>query len=649
MLRSDGASRNIYLETVPARQALQVLLDAWRGQGGGPVPGEEIPVEEALGRITAGPVYAGSSSPGYDSAAMDGIAVRSADTFGASDVSPRRLEGGKDFLWVDTGDPLPAGYDAVIRVEDVNLEDKIAEIVKAARPRQHVRTAGEDVVEGEPLFPVNHRLEPRDLGALVAGGVYTLSVRRAPRVSVIPTGDELVTVAELRERKAHPAPGQIPEFNSLVLASLARQQGAAVTRWEPVADNPESLAAALDQALGEADLVVFNAGSSAGRDDLLSGVLAGRGQVLVHGVAIRPGHPVILALVDGVPVLGLPGFPVAAYINFRLFALPVLAALLGLPVTTQPGPEAGLARGAVSSAGIEEYVRVQLAMVGGRPMAFPAGRGAGSIVGLSKSAGLARIPADTEEIPAGHPVEVAFLRPDYRPEHVILLAGSHDLSLGVMDNLLSAGGSPYRLATASTGSLAGLRALARGEVHAAAVHLLDADTGEYNVAHVARLIAGPSVLVRVAGRDQGLMVAPGNPLEIGGLADLPGGRVRFLNRQAGSGTRILLDYLLGQMGLTVGKIRGYGWEEYTHLAVARAVADGAADAALGTRAAANLFHLEFIPVGREQFDLVLRPGVLHAPAGQALLAVLGREEFAAALNSLGGYDLKDTGQVIEIG
>lgn len=599
---------------------------------------EQVPVAGAVGRVLAEPVWALRSSPAFDSAAMDGIAVRAADTVGAADTTPVLLA---DFAVVDTGDPMPAGYDAVVMREHVHhTADGRAELRAAVPPYEHVRSIGEDISATELLLPAGHRMRPVDIAAAAAAGAVAPTVHRRPHVVVIPTGDEIRPVG------SEPGPGEILDTNSIMLVAQAREAGCTAAATEIVPDDPERITAALRAAAEDADLVVLVAGSSAGRDDHTARVVAGAGTLAVHGVAVRPGHPVVLGAVDGgTPVLGAPGYPVSAALTFEIFALPLLAALEGAAPRERPSTTARLARKLASAIGSDDWVRVRLGRVGGEVVATPLPRGAGVLTSLVRADGLLVVPAGVEGHHAGERVRVELLRGLAEIARTIVAIGSHDLVLDMASSALRSADPLLTLASSNVGSLGGLVALRDGLCHLAGSHLLDPATGTYTLPYVDRLLGDLDVaVVRLVHRDQGLIVAPGNPLGLTGIDDLVRPGLRYVNRQRGAGTRALLDHELGARGVDPSAVPGYAREEHTHLAVAAAVAAGRADAGLGILAAARAFGLDFVPVAQEPYDLVVRADALDDPLLAPLWALLDDPAFRGGIEALGGYSCVETGR-----
>ncbi len=633
-------SRRYYLQDIPLDEATARYNDALSQADAltPPVP-EQIPIQNALGRITAEPVWAARSVPHYDASAMDGVAVRSADTVGASETSPLTLTLPEQAAWVDTGDLIPDEFDAVIMVEVVRrLDDSTIEIRSPVPPYNHVRPLGEDIVESELLLPQNHRLRPADLGACAAAGVTTISVRRKPTAAIIPTGTELVDISD------NPKPGDIVEFNSIVLASMLEEWGADPTRLAPVSDDPDLLQNAISEAIRKFDIVLVNAGSSAGTEDYTAGCVEELGDLVVHGVAIRPGHPIVLGVVRNKPVIGIPGYPVSAVIACELFVKPIIESRLGRSADPDPTATATMTRRVHSPMGEDEFLRVRLGQVGDTLVATSLQRGAGVISSLVRADGIARIPRNSEGIETGSDVEVRLLRPMPDIQRTIVAIGSHDLILDLLASRLSERPGNPSLSSANVGSLGGLLAVRRGETHIAGSHLMDEETGEYNVSYIERYIPGRQVaLVHLAGRTQGLMTAPRNPLQISSLSDLANPGVRFVNRQRSSGTRVLLDFKLRELGISAESISGYEREEYTHLAIAAALQGGRADVGLGILPAARAMGLEFIPLFEEQYDLVIPTEFYDDGLLAPMLTMIRSPDFQAEVHSLGGYNVSEMG------
>ena len=631
--------RNLYLNTMPVEEAGDLYM---RSLGDAAEPhAEKIRVTDALGRVTSEAVYALYSSPLYNSAAMDGIAVVSSSTYGASESSPVTLRAGEDYIVVDTGDPVKKPYDAVIMAEDTQ-ENEDGMIIRGAVPAwQHVRPVGEDIVAGEMILTRCHRIRPIDIGVLLSGGVTEISVFAQPKVGIIPTGTEIVEPYE------DPKEGDIIESNSRMFEAMVKEQGGIPKRYDIVPDDYELIKKTVLKALDENDMVIVNAGSSAGTEDYTVHILREIGEVFVHGVAMKPGKPVILAKACGKPVIGIPGYPVSAYLAVENFVYPVLRSFTGIKENSERKIRAVLSRRLVSSLKHREYVRVRVGKVGDRYVCAPLARGAGAAMSMVRADGFCVIPQETEGYEAGETVDVILFRAAEEIDRTIVCTGSHDMLLDVISDLMSGEAEGIRLSSTHIGSLGGLMALQRGEAHISPSHLLDEETGIYNESYIRSIFPGEEmVLLKGVRRIQGLMTAKGNPLGIRGIEDLTG--VRFVNRQRGAGTRVLLDYKLKQAGIKPEDVDGYDAEAATHMAVAAQVAGGEADCGMGVYSAAHAMGLDFIPVGEEEYDFVMRPETLDMPEIKSFIRLLGSDEFRAKLDELGGYSLEGSGEIIKI-
>ncbi len=648
---------SVYLHDIPLPEALarfrQALEDAglWRVLGI-----ETIPLDEnALGRVLAEPIWAKISSPHYHASAMDGFAVRAADTAGAGPSDPVTLPIGPHARYLDTGDPLPLEFDSVIPIENVEALDETGNLTQAIRqpaviriraavaPWSHIRPLGEDIIATQLVLPAGHVLRPVDLGAVAAAGHAGIKAARKPRVAILPTGSELVPIG------SDIKPGDILEYNSLVMAAQIQAMGGEATRYPITKDDFDSICSVVREAAQDHDLILLNAGSSAGAEDFSAKVVETLGTLLVHGVAVRPGHPVILGTVRHssatVPILGVPGYPVSAALTVDIFVEPLMAKWLGRRPLEMPTETAVLTRKIVSPPGDDDYVRVVVGRVGGRLLAAPLSRGAGVITSLVRADGLVVLPRGEQGAEAGQQVQVRLYRSRVELEKTIFCIGSHDVILDLLAQFLAE--YDRRFVSANVGSQAGLVALQRGEAHLAGSHLLDPESGEYNLSYIRRYMPGISFrLVELVKREQGLLVEKGNPKGIKGLDDLVRPGVRFANRQRGAGTRVLLDYHLNLMGIAAGEIVGYNHEEYTHLGIAAAIASGRADCGLGIPAAAQALNLDFVPLFHERYDLVIpqeyASGNLLAP----LFAVINGQAFRDAVSGLPGYDVSSMGKLI---
>jgi molybdenum cofactor synthesis domain-containing protein len=637
--------RQVYLSMKSLEEAKEIFLT--RFDPGLRAGIEVIKAEESSGRVTAEPVFATRSAPSYHSSAMDGIAVRADQTYGTTERLPKTLELGRDAVWVNTGQPLPEPFDAVIMVEKVHqIDEDRVEIRSPAYPWQHVRKVGEDIVATQLLFPQNHQLRPYDVGALISGGVFTVKAWKRPKVAIIPTGSELVRHGELTEDEVLKK-GQIIEYNSLVLAGLVRECNAIPLIYDIVPDTEEEIRAALTRAVeSEADVVIINAGSSAGSKDYTVHMVSEMGEVLVHGVAMMPGKPTILGMVRDKPVVGNPGYAVSATLSFDQFVRPLLYNLQGClspkPQTVKVQPT----RDIPSKVGIEEFLRVNIGKVGERYVATPLARAAGSITTLTRAEGILRIPVLSEGVTQTQETEAELLVGEEELLNTVVIIGSHDITIDILGDEVRRTRRNIRISSGNVGSLGGLLALRKGRCHIAGSHLLDTVTGEYNISYIKRYVKGLSVAVfYLTLREQGLIVAKGNPKGIKGIEDLTGTDIAFVNRQAGSGTRVLFDHQLDQSGVNADAVKGYDHEEFTHMAVAVDVLSGAADAGMGIYAAAKALDLDFVPITREQYDLVIPSHMLDEPNIQVVLNTIKSGHFRERIISLGGYDPSRSGEL----
>ena len=600
---------------------------------------EQIEVIHAVGRRTAEPVFANCSSPLWDSAAMDGVMVVSGRTGGASETAPLSLKEQEDYLPVNTGDLIRPPFDAVIMAEDIQETENGSILIRqSTAPWQHIRPVGEDIVQGEMILPGGHIIRPVDVGALLSGGLTHIAVKRLPRVAILPTGSELI------ESGQKPEPGNVIESNSRMLEGLVQEDAGISTRFPIVPDTYGEIKAALQRALETHDVVLVCSGTSAGTEDYTVHVLEELGEVIVHGVAIKPGKPVILAVVDGKPVIGIPGYPVSAYLTYKHFAAPILRDLSGKEFTEAHRIEAVMTKRIVSSLQHKEYVRVKVGRVGDTWVATPLPRGAGTAMSLVRADGFCIVAQNCEGIESGTRAEIVLNQDVSVLEHTLVSIGSHDLILDLIADILPRLYPGHWLSGSHVGSMGGLLALKRGETHIAPIHQLDAATGTYNIPALKQLFPGEQMaLIKGIGRTQGLLVKQGNPLRVKTLEDLK--RCRYINRQRGAGTRMLLDHELKRAKIDPSEIPGYEREAATHMAVAAAIAGGSADVGLGVLSAAEAMGLDFIPIAEEGYDFATFASFLTLPHMRAFLAVLNSQTLHREITRLGGYDLIGCGEV----
>lgn len=605
---------------------------------------ERLPILESHGRVSANSVFARVSSPNFNASAMDGIAVRAKFTFGASEANPIRLKKDRDFIYVDTGDPITDPYDAVIMIEDViEIDSENVEIIKSAAPWQDIRPIGEDIVANEMIIPANHEIRPVDIAAMLSGGITEIEVVKKPRIGIIPTGTEIIEPDEPLVL------GKIIESNSRMFEGMVREYGGEPVRYKPVPDDYELLKSTISKAAEENDMVLINAGSSAGSEDFTVKLIAELGEVLVHGIATRPGKPAILGIVGNKPVLGIPGYPVSAYFVFETFARPLIRKFLRQEVQPSTKAEAILSRRIVSSLKHTEYVRIKLGMVEDKLIATPLNRGAGATMSLVRADGILTILRNSEGVEAGEKIQVELTKNIDDIKNTIVSIGSHDLIMDMIGSLMHRKNSAYNLSSAHVGSMGGLMALRKGEAHMAPIHLLDEESGIYNESYIKKLLPGSGiVLIKGVKRVQGMMIKKGNPKNISSFKDFIREDVQFVNRQRGAGTRLLVDYILGREGIDTALISGYEREITTHMAVAAAISSGSADVGVGVMSAAHAMELDFIPIGEEEYDFAVRSKYLELDMFRQFIDIIKSEEFKEILMNLGGYGSEGIGEVIHI-
>ncbi len=631
-----------YLTNTALDEAVRTYQNALSARGM-QLGGEPIRTQDALGRVTAQAVYARICAPHYNACAMDGIALEAHITFGATETTPVRLKA-SDFVWVDTGDPLPPGCDAVVMVEDVVAEGEDYLLYAAAAPWQNIRQIGEDISAGDMILPSFSTITPAGMGAMLAGGVLQVQVIKRPIIGIIPTGEEIVLPTD------QPAEGEIIEFNSTIFCGMLSEWGCVPKVYPIAGDNLDEIRQVLEKAGSECDGVIINAGSSAGREDYTADAMRSVGEVVLHGIAIKPGKPSVLGMLqpagrEGViPVFGVPGYPVSGIIVLEMVFKPILNMLTRKPASASDMIEAVISRRLNSSLKYREFVRARLGMVGGKMVAVPLSRGAGVVSSFVKADGIIDIPQEREGYEAGESVQVRLTHSLDEIRSMLVITGSHDPLLDEAADLMRQRWPGSQVASSHVGSMGGITALRRSEAHLGGIHLLDESSGTYNIPHVQKYFPqGGVALVECVQRTQGLMVARGKPKNIKSFADVAG--VEYVNRQKGSGTRILCDHLASQSGMVTASVRGYAREEFTHTAVAAAIAAGTADAGLGILSAARIYDLDFIPVADEQYDLLIAEEALQLEAVQRLLEVLKSAAFANRLKELGGYTLSEPGRM----
>jgi putative molybdopterin biosynthesis protein len=636
-----------------------------------PLAAEEVALADALGRVLAADVVAPLDVPGFDRSNVDGFAVRAEDTFGASEDEPRTLRLNAEVLAtgvhprqavepgtataIATGAIVPRGADAVVMIEHTDADADRLSVRRPVAPGANVTFAGTDIGRGETVLRRGEVLTSRETGVLAALGLARVAVVRPPRVAVLSTGDEIIPAG------APMRPGLVYDSNAVILADAVRELGGEPVPLGIVPDDHPRLEAALRGALA-CDLVLLSGGTSKGAGDLSYRVVGALGEpgVIAHGVALKPGKPLCLAAVRQgartVPIAILPGFPTSAIFTFREFIAPVLRRLAGRPDDPAEVVPARLPMRVNSERGRTEYLLVGLvSQVGARSVsdgsaypvadapgsdsefvAYPMGKGSGSVTTFSRADGFVIIPRQREYLEAGDVVDVHLLGRGLRPADLVVI-GSHCVGLDYLLGRLQEQGQRSKFL--AVGSSGGLTAARRGECDLAGVHLLDPKTNVYNRPY----LGDDLLLIPGYGRLQGIVYRGGDPRFEGRsppdavAAALADPACALVNRNRGSGTRVLLDRLLGPR-----RPPGHLTEARSHNAVAAAVAQGRADWGVAIANVAADAGLGFLPLQAEQYDFVAPKGRWERPAVRAFRDLLGQEETRAALSAMGFTPAGDT-------
>ena len=630
--------RNLYLHTISVEEAYNKYFDALKEKNILSNQVEEVKTVDALNRITSEAIYARCNSPLFNAASMDGICVDSKITKNASEENPIILKLGVDYKIVDTGDVIKPPFDAVIMAEDViEIDDETVKIISPVSGWENIRPIGEDIVVGEMILESNHEIKPIDIGALIAGGISKIKCHKKMTVGIIPTGDEIVNM------KDDPKEGDIIDSNSYMIKALVEASYGIGNRYDIVKDDYEKIKSKLKESIKNNDVTIINAGSSAGTEDYTVHILREIGEVIVHGVSMKPGKPVILAIVDGKPVIGLPGYPMSAYLAFDLFVKPILTR----KKEVNEEIDAVSSKRLISSLKHREFVRVKVGKIDDKYVAAPLNRGAASQMSMVKADGIMIIPQNSEGVEAGELCKVKLLKNKSAIDNTLISIGSHDILMDIVSDIIARNSDSITLSSTHVGSMGGLLALKRNETIIAPTHLLDENTGVYNISILKELFGeGKVSLIKGFNRIQGLMVKKGNPLNIRGIEDLT--KYRFVNRQRGAGTRVLLDYKLKKLGIDQSLIDGYDKELSTHMAVAASVKSPYSDCGMGVKSAADSMGLDFIEVGVEEYDFAIYTKNLEDKKVQYFLETIKSQELYDKLVELGGYGFEHVGQIINI-
>ena len=620
---------------------------------------EEVDLLKATGRVAAEDVYSISDVPPFDRATMDGFAVRAEDTFDADEDNPVRLKiigsvaagdrpsvtvGRGEAVEIATGAPIPKGANAVVMVEFTRSIGNYVEVFKPVSPGENVMSAGSDIMAGELIVRRGDVITHREIGVMAACGINRVKVFRKPRVAVISTGNELVEVGSPLEY------GKIYDVNSYALFSAVKENGGEPIFIGIARDDVEDIRRLIEKGLRVADIVLTSGGTSAGVGDIIYNILnEWEPGVIVHGIAIKPGKPTVIAVCEGKFVFGLPGYPTSALTIFEVFVAPIIRRLSGLSVEKRK-IRCKLAMKTFSSEGRREFLPVNIVRGSVGFTAYPVtGSYSGAITSLSFTDGFVEIPENVVMLEEGEEVDVT-LYSELKPADLVVI-GSNCIGVEILLRLLG-----VRAKVINVGSTGGILAVKRGEADVAGTHLLD-ESGEYNLPFLERYGVKDAILVKGYLREQGIIVAKGNPKGIKGVEDFLREDVTIINRNRGSGTRILLDMLLKEIAEREGKnfedivksIKGYEVEAKTHSSVAVAVLSGKADAGLGIKTVATQYGLDFIPLRAEEYDFLIPKDRLEKDAVRKFIEKLKSDDFKRELENVDGLRVYErTGEIIEI-
>ncbi len=658
--------RKIFKTLVTLEEAVKKLYEHFEPK---PLGFEEIPLFDAFGRVLAEDVYSEVDVPPFDRAAMDGYAVKAADTFGAREDKPVKLKiigkvkvGFKPEIHVNrgeaaeigTGAPMPSGANAVVMVEYTEEENGYVKIFKPVVPSENVQPAGSDIMVGELILREGQLLTSREIGVLAAIGKVSIKVYRKPKVAIISTGDEIVKAGEKLPY------GKIYDINGPSIFSAVKECGGEPIFIGIAKDDVREIIDMIREGFEKADIVITSGSTSAGVKDVLYQIVEQLGEpgVIVHGIKIKPGKPTVIAVVDNKPLFGLPGYPTSALTIFRLIVAPVIRKMAGLPPVVQEDTVSTVLKTRIYAPPGRKYlVSVSLARdKDGNLVAVPTPGGSGTITNLANADGYFEIPEDVEFVDEGERVQVKLFSKDIKLPDLVFI-GSHCLGVDLIYKLMRKHWPNINMRILNVGSTGGFMAIKRGEADIAGVHLLDEKTGTYNVPFIEKFgLKNKAVLVRGYIREQGFIVAKGNPKDFQGFPDLLREDIRFINRNKGSGTRTLIDIELKKLARKlnlpfeelISKIKGYDVEAKTHSAVASAVLHGKADVGLGIRTVAEMFNLEFIPVAEENYDFLISIDSVNKQSTKLFLEILKSEEFKMKLKEeFKGIETRDdAGKII---
>ena len=626
--------RNKYLKTTTLDEALEKwreLIDRFSNNN---ITGENIDVENAYFRTLSREIRAKRNIPSFSTSAVDGIAVRAEETMGARDVSPKILQLGKDFEYINTGFKLPGQYNAVIMIENTEkIDNSKVRIRSAISPRENVRMVGEDIHEGDIIFYQGEYLTPEHISVLVSAGIKTVSVKRKIRFAFIPTGNEITyDSADMTK---------IIESNSRIIKGNIEKWGGIIDVYNVVPDDYSLIKNSIIKAYKDHDVVVVGAGSSHGTKDYTSSVLEDIGRLIVHGTNLRPGKPVILGEVEGKPFIGLPGYSYAFKLNLDIFAGELFGRIYGKRSSNTV--EAITLKKIPSQIGLKHYYNINLIYLDKKIKALPVKTGSSKLYGWITSTGYTVIDEGTEGIEEGEIINVHTNKSDNEIKSNLLFVGSNDILIGELGNALF--GKNIRLFINNAGSMGGIFAMQKRTAHFTGIHLFDEENDEYNIPFIKKYLKGKGKLVHFARRSQGLLFPKGNPKGIKGIKDIIDKKLSFVNRQIGAGTRMKFDYLLKREGINSQNIIGYNNIVNTHIDAGYIVKEGYADTTVALEYIARMLDLDFIHLFDESYDLYFPEYFSDDVRFSIILDILNSGKIGRTLGDM-GYDFTGMGKII---
>lgn len=627
--------RNVYLDSIDLKDVPIVLKKVLEDISFKRVS-EKTKTKDSLGKITSKSIYANASSPSYNASAMDGVAVLASTTFEATESNPVTITSNY-FEIINTGNVLPSEYDAVIMIEDIEENnDGSITIIKSVSSFENVRPIGEDIVLGELVIPKYHKIKPIDISGLLSAQINKVDTVKLPKVLIIPTGDEIINDEQIIK-------GKIVDSNSYYKQNRFLELGIKADVSEVQKDNYEVLRNFIVSKAKEYDLILIGAGSSAGTKDYAKSIIQENGKVYCHGINIKPGKPTIIGTINNTPVIGMPGYPVSTYMAFEEVVKPLIEMMTGIKKQENVVMKAKIVKKVYSSLKNHEFVRVRLGFVDEQLVAVPLDRKAGVTMSLIRADGILKIEKNNEGYEAGDFVDIKLIKNIAEIRNNLTIIGSHDIMFDVLESILIEEG--INVSSSHVGSYGGVKAISSGQCNISPVHMLS-DDGDYNTHLIDKYLDKSFKLIKGVSRKQGFYVKKGNPKNIKSIKDLLKPGINFVNRQRGSGTRILFDKLLKDNLIDPFQVNGYLYELPSHLLVAESVKDERFDVGLGIESVANMFQLEFIEIGFENYDFIVNDSFIKNPMYTKFIDAIRSKEFEMKLLEIGGYIINNIGSEI---